>query len=152
MGFSDKLKYCRENKNCRLTVIGVFIVIVLLLLFFWGKAKGAFIAILVMLLLAFGVELFDYDIDLGRLWETGSVADSRVEHKNGMKIFWEECSSNNLNCSDFSTQPEAQALYDKCAAQIAADNNASSDEVRNVDVYWLDRDKDGIVCEALPIN
>lgn len=103
-----------------------------------------------MLLLAFWVELFDYDIDLWRLWETGSVSESRVENRNGMRIFWEKCVSDNINCSNFATQTEAQALYDSCASQIAQDNNATAEDVKNVDVYGLDRDKDGIVCESLP--
>jgi hypothetical protein len=99
---------------------------------------------------AFGVEYFDYDVDLGKLWETGSVSESRVEHKNGMKIFGEDCASNNLNCDDFKTQPEAQSKYDMCADKIATDNDTTKENIRNIDVYGLDRDKDGIVCEALP--
>lgn len=39
-----------------------------------------------------------------------------------------------LNCSDFSTQQEAQAAYDKDKS----------------DPNHLDRDKDGIACESLP--
>lgn len=36
-----------------------------------------------------------------------------------------------------------------CADKIAADNNTTKENVRNIDVYGLDRDKDGIVCESL---
>lgn len=99
---------------------------------------------------AFGIEFFDYDVDLGKLWETGSVSESRVEHKNGMKIFGESCASNNLNCGDFQTQPDAQTKYDTCADKIASDNRTTKENVRSIDVYGLDRDKDGVVCEALP--
>lgn len=106
--------------------------------------------ILILLVSAFGVEYFDYDVDLGKLWETGSVSESRVEHKNGIKIFGEDCASNNLNCADFKTQWEAQEKYDYCADKIADDNQTTKENIRSIDVYGLDRDKDGIVCEALP--
>jgi hypothetical protein len=43
------------------------------------------------------------------------------------------------NCKDFKTQPEAQQVYDRCKTLG-----------QNMDVYHLDGDKDGIVCEALP--
>lgn len=140
----------RYNKNVRLGVIGALIVIVVLLLIFWGKAKIALTIILVVLLAAFWIELFKYDLDLGRLWETGSVSESRVEYRDGLKIFGESCIADNLNCSDFQTQEEAQEKYEACATQIAQDNNTSTEKVRNLDVYGLDGDKDGMVCEALP--
>lgn len=150
MNLLQKLQDCRNNKSCRLTLIGVLILIVIALLIFWWKAKIALWIILILLVSAFGIEYFDYDVDLGKLWETGSVSESRVEHKNGMKIFGEDCASNNLNCADFKTQSEAQEKYAYCANKIADDNHTTSDIVRSIDVYWLDWDKDGTVCEALP--
>lgn len=150
MKILEKLSVCRQNKNCRLTLIGVLILIVVALLVFWWKAKIALWIILILLVSAFGVEYFDYDVDLGKLWETGSVSESRVEHKNGIKIFGEDCASNNLNCADFKTQWEAQEKYDYCADKIADDNQTTKENIRSIDVYGLDRDKDGIVCEALP--
>lgn len=45
-----------------------------------------------------------------------------------------QCSSDIYNCSDFSTQAEAQALFLSCS----------------VDVHRLDSDKDGVACESLP--
>lgn len=74
MTFKEKLAYHRQNKNSRLTIIGVLILIVIALLVFWWKAKVALI-ILVLLVSAFGIEFFDYDVDLGKLWETGSVSN-----------------------------------------------------------------------------
>lgn len=150
MTLLQKLQNCRNNKNCRLTIIGILILIVVALLIFWWKAKVALWIILILLISAFGVEYFDYDIDLGKLWETGSVSESRVEHKNGMKIFGADCASNNLNCPDFTTQSEAQEKYAYCADKIAADNDTTGEIVRSIDVYGLDRDKDGTVCEVLP--
>ena len=48
------------------------------------------------------------------------------------------CSGPDLNCSDFSTQAAAQRCYDYCKSHGYGD------------VFGLDRDKDGIACEALP--
>ncbi len=150
MTLLQALQNCRQNKNCRLTIIGLLILIVIALLVFWWKAKVALWIILILLVSAFGVEYFDYDVDLGKLWETGSVSESRVEHKNGVKIFGEDCASNNLNCDDFKAQSEAQQKYDFCGEKIAADNKTTKENIRSIDVYGLDKDKDGVVCESLP--
>lgn len=48
-----------------------------------------------------------------------------------------DCSGNVYNCSDFSTQTEAQSAFEACGG------------VAN-DVHRLDSDKDGKVCESLP--
>lgn len=48
------------------------------------------------------------------------------------------CSGNLYNCSDFSTQSEAQACFDFCRSQ------------GHGDVHVLDTDNDGVACEALP--
>jgi hypothetical protein len=56
--------------------------------------------------------------------------------------------SNDLNCANFATQEDAQALYEECAKQIEA-NNIEVEDAKSIDVYGLDRDKDGIVCEHL---
>ncbi len=47
------------------------------------------------------------------------------------------CSANTYNCSDFKTQQQAQAVYDKCGG------------VAN-DVHKLDKNKDGHPCDSLP--
>lgn len=139
------VKNIRTSKKARLTIIWALFLIILALLIFWGKAKMVLVTLLVLLAVAFSLEWFDYDVDLGKLWETGSYSESRVENKNGVKLIG-ACISNNLNCSNFDTQWEAQELYNTCAEQIKQNNP----EVTNTDVYGLDRDKDGIVCESLP--
>ncbi|MCA9392274.1 thermonuclease family protein [candidate division WWE3 bacterium] len=48
-----------------------------------------------------------------------------------------ECSANSYNCSDFSTQQEAQSCFDYCGG------------VAN-DVHVLDTNGDGTACEGLP--
>ena len=135
-----------------MSIIAILMIIVVLLLIFWGKAKTMLIVILVLLAVAMGLEGFDYDADLGKLWETGSYSESRVENKNGVRLIG-ECISDNLNCANFDTQAEAQELYETCAAQIA-ENNSDVDraQAKSLDVYGLDGDNDGIVCEALPAN
>lgn len=50
------------------------------------------------------------------------------------------CSFNQYNCSDFSTQAEAQACYNYCVSQGAGD------------IHGLDSDDDGEACESLPVN
>jgi len=60
-----------------------------------------------------------------------------------------KCLSDNINCSNFTTQDEAQAMYEDCAQEIASYNDGV-ENVKSLDVYWLDRDKDWIVCESLP--
>ena len=46
-----------------------------------------------------------------------------------------DCSSDVYNCGDFTTQAEAQEVYDYCGPE---------------DVHNLDNDGDGVVCEGLP--
>ncbi|MBI4093957.1 thermonuclease family protein [Candidatus Kaiserbacteria bacterium] len=48
-----------------------------------------------------------------------------------------ECSRNAYNCSDFSTQAEAQQAFESCGG---SEN----------DIHKLDSDRDGEVCEGLP--
>lgn len=108
------------------------------------------IGLIILVLSGIGLEVFDYDLDLGKLWETWSLQESRVENKNGVRLIG-QCVSDDLNCANFDTQGEAQELYNECAAQIEADN-ADVEDAKSLDVYGLDRDKDGIVCEALPAS
>lgn len=105
---------------------------------------------MVLLAGAIGVEVSNYDIDLGKLRDTGNIQESRVQTKNGVKIFG-NCVSDNVNCANFKTQSEAQAKYDQCAEQIRLDNKKTdANEIKNLDIYGLDGNKNGIVCESLP--
>jgi len=49
-----------------------------------------------------------------------------------------QCDADLYNCSDFSTQAEAQECYEFCLDQGAGD------------IHKLDYDDDGIACESLP--
>lgn len=48
-----------------------------------------------------------------------------------------DCISDIYNCADFSTQAEAQQMFEKCGG-------------KENDVHQLDKDGDGVVCESLP--
>lgn len=110
-----------------------------------------FLVLAVIIVGAIGLELTDWDLDLWALWETGSFTESRVENVNGVRIIGEDCISNNLNCADFATQTEAQERYNHCAEKIVQYNaDVTNETVMSLDIYGLDRNNNGIVCEALP--
>ena len=106
---------------------------------------------------AFGIETMNYDLDLGQLWKTGNIQESRVTHtKDGIKLMG-SCAipksggEGDLNCDNFKTQGEAQAKYDRCASEIASYNQGvDTTKIKSLDVYGLDKNKNGIVCEHLP--
>ena len=157
MWLGNSLKKLRNSKNGRMTIIWILMLVVVLLLLFWGKAKGILIFILVLLAVAMWLEWFDYDADLGKLWETGSYSESRVEtikdsEGNSIRIITGNCNSKelDLNCSDFDTQDAAQAKYNECASEVAANNPWI--DVNKLDIYGLDGNNNGIVCEALPAS
>ncbi|GAB0174217.1 MAG: hypothetical protein HHAS10_00960 [Candidatus Altimarinota bacterium] len=146
----------RNTKSTRIWFM-VLLLAVILLLFILGIIKKGFaIGLAILILAAIGIETFNYDLDLGKLWETGDIQASRVQHtKDGLKIMG-SCvkpignDKNELDCKNFATQTEAQAKYDQCANDIASYNDGvDAKKVKSLDLYGLDRDKDGIVCESL---
>ena len=140
--------WCRTSKKCRMGIIGGLMLVVLLLAIFMKKWTIAFSIIFIILASALALDGFEYDVDLWKLWETGSYEESRVQYKKWVKVMW-NCISDNLNCSDFKTQPEAQKKYDSCMVQIK-ENNVDAKNPSNLDIYGLDWNKNGIVCENLP--
>ncbi len=146
----------RNTKSTRLWFIGLIGAIVFVLWYFKIIKTGFAVGLGIILLAAFGIEAYDYDLDLGKLWETGSIQESRVTHtQDGLKLMG-SCAlptkgEGDLNCANFATQAEAQAKYDQCATEIASYNKGVDiAKVRSLDIYRLDGDKDGIVCESLP--
>ncbi len=140
-----------------MSIIGVLMLIVILLLIFWKKGTIALTVILVLLAIAMWLEWFDYDADLQKLWETGSYSESRVEtikdsDGNSIRLITGNCNRKefDLNCSDFKSQSDAQAKYNECADEIAKNNPGI--DVKKLDIYGLDGNNNGIVCEALPSN
>lgn len=147
----ERFQAARNSKSVRLWLLFILLAIVLYMYFFVGKMKWLLLVIMVVLASAIGLQLTDRDLDLETLWKTQSFTESRVEQVKWLKIIWSDCLKDTVNCSNFTTQPEAQAKYAACAAKIKSQNaTASEDEIRNLDVFGLDGDKDGVVCEALP--
>ena len=57
------------------------------------------------------------------------------DNTGGIEVVIANCDANTYNCGDFSTQAEAQEVYDACGSE---------------DIHRLDSDGDGVVCESLP--
>jgi hypothetical protein len=129
----------RQNKKTRLIIIIGLLVIVALIAFFFEKLRWWMLGIGVVLLAALGMEVSNTDLDLGKLVETGSVQESLIKRDaSGNPLFGATCEENVYNCSDFSTQPEAQEVYDTCHTSEIPDR------------HGLDRDGDGVACQSLP--
>ena len=62
---------------------------------------------------------------------------SKFDSLGGSKSISNDCSSDSYNCGDFLTQKEAQLVFEDCGG---VDN----------DIHQLDRDGNGLACEALP--
>lgn len=139
----------RDNKKIRLWVIGGLIAIAVAALFLvkatWAKViiGGA----IVLLLAAFGMEASNKDYNVGTLIKTHSFAASEIQRDSSGNLLpssvdaFCNAEQQDYNCSDFKTQPEAQTVYDRCKSLG-----------KNMDVYRLDGNHNGIVCEALPGN
>jgi O-antigen ligase len=69
----------RNTKSTRLWFIGLIGAIVFVLWYFKIIKTGFAVGLGIILLAAFGIEAYDYDLDLGKLWETGNIQESRVE-------------------------------------------------------------------------
>lgn len=121
-------------------------------------AKGILGVVIVILLGALGLETFNSDWDLGSILSGQSVSDSKVmrdekgnvaydaegnvitrimRDKEGNAVESGGKYTDEYNCDDFATQPEAQKFFSK-AGGVRADTNR------------LDGDKDGTACESLP--
>lgn len=123
-----------------------------------GKKK-VLLGILVVLLAALGLEIGNTDIDLGSVLSGNSVSDSVLirdekgnlqkdaagnlitkvmRNKNGDIVTdGSGKSTDEYNCADFKTQPEAQNFFVK-AGGVSKDTNR------------LDGNNDGVACQDLP--
>lgn len=102
------------------------------------KAKPILMVIIALLLGAFGLEATNNDWDIGKLLSGSSVSEAKVmRDKEGNVVTTGGKYTNEYNCSDFKTQPEAQKFF-KNAGGPTTDTNR------------LDGDNDGIACEDLP--
>ncbi len=146
----SKISQLRGSHKFRLWFIGILLIIVAILFIFFEKMRLALIIAFIALLAAFGLEVSKNDWDLGKLWETKSFQESKVSRDESGNILFDKLGNittdkskgkkaDDYNCSDFSTQPEAQAFFEKVGG------------VGN-DVNRLDGNKDGEACESLPKN
>ena len=123
--------------------------------------KPILIGLLAILAGAFGLELSNNDWDLGKIAKGSSPSDAKIlrdekgnirrdangqivtrvtRDKNGNVVPEGTAGAkytDEYNCADFSTQPDAQGFFDK-AGGVGHDTNG------------LDGDKDGVACEDLP--
>ncbi len=143
----SKFSQIRRSKNGRLWIIGGLLAIVVIA-FYFAKATWAKILLASIAAILFGagaMEMSNKDYDVGQLIKTGSFKASQIERdeKGNLKASSIDAFCNateaDYNCSDFKTQPEAMQVYNRC-----------KETGKNMDVYRLDGDKDGLVCEALP--
>ncbi len=140
------LKKIRESHKARLWIIGGLIVLCGILFFFIkGTTAKVILGVVIALLVgAFGMEATQNDYDVQKLIETKSFAESKIERDaaTGNIINIDNfCNAEKMdyNCTDFKTQPEAMSVYKRCG-----------ELGKNMDVFRLDGDKDGLVCESLP--
>lgn len=140
------LEHIRNSHKARLWIIGGLIVFCGILFYFikGTTAKIVLGSVIAVLLAAFGMEAIQTDYDVQKLIETKSFAESKIERDaaTGNIINVDEfCTAEKLdyNCSDFKTQAEAMTVYKRCG-----------ELGKNMDVFRLDGDKDGLVCESLP--
>ena len=153
---SSKINNLRRNKKFMMgLLIALIIIIVLLYQFGWlpKRSKQILLWTGIVAATALGLQVFDYDLDLETLRKTGDIQESRVQNVKGVKLIG-DCvvadAADDLNCANFQTQSEAQGVYQKCVDRIKAYNSdKSAEEIARLDVYGLDGDKDGIVCEHL---
>lgn len=153
----------RRSKKSRLTIIIGLLVIVAIIGFLFEATRAWMIGVGVLLLIALGLETANTDVDLGTLVETGSMSDSIVERDEAGNLETTEDGSlltkilrdkegnevaegtagakftDEYNCDDFDTQPEAQLFFEN-AGGIEGDINR------------LDGNKDGVACQALPAS
>lgn len=131
----------------RLWIIGILIAVAVAAFFFVKSATAKVVLGVVIAILAgaFGMEVAQTDYDLGTALKTGSFSAAKIERDANGDLLpasvdaFCNASEKDYNCADFRSQPEAQQVYNRCST-LGTD----------MDVYGLDGDKDGMVCEALP--
>lgn len=100
--------------------------------------KAILIAVLALLLGAFGLEITNTDWDIGKLLSGSSLEEARVKRDIKGNVVDEGGKfTDEYNCDDFPTQPEAQKFFINAGGP-------------SEDVNQLDGDNDGEACENLP--
>lgn len=141
------IQTARNSKSVRLWVIGILIVVAIIAFFFVkGTTAKVILGVVIALLTgALGLEVANTDYDLGRVVETGSFATAKIERDQTGNLInidnFCNAKDSDYNCDDFKTQAEAMQVYGRCA-----------ELGKNMDIFRLDGDKDGKVCESLPVG
>ncbi len=144
----SKFQQARGSHKFRLWFIGILMAIVAVMFIFIPKMRILLAVAFVALLAAFGMEAKQTDFDMGKLFKTGSFQESKVSRDSSGNVLFDKLGNittdstkgkkaDEYNCSDFSTQPEAQSFFLK----VGGTKN---------DVNRLDGNKDGEACESLP--
>ena len=131
----------RNSKKVRLSVLVILIVLAGIVAFFFEKTRLWMFGLIALLMVGVGMEATNTDYDLGKMMETKSISQSKVlRDKSGNVVPAGTAGAkytDEYNCDDFDTQPEAQAFFVN-AGGVKGDTNR------------LDGNKDGDACESLP--
>ena len=60
----DKFQKARYNRTVRTVVLVALLAILLVMYFVWGKMKGLILGLIIVVTLALGIHIADYDLDL----------------------------------------------------------------------------------------
>ena len=103
-----------------------------------GKKK-ILLGVIVILLGALGLETSNTDYDIGKILSGESISNSKVMRDINGNVVTDGSgkATDEYNCSDFKTQPEAQKFFVN-AGGVSKDTNR------------LDGNKDGVACQDLP--
>lgn len=131
----------RNSKRVRLGVLIGLIILAGIVAFFFEKARLWMFGLIALLMVGVGMEATNTDYDLGKMMETKSISQSKVlRDKSGNVVPAGTAGAkytDEYNCDDFGTQPEAQTFFVN-AGGVKGDTNR------------LDGNKDGDACESLP--
>lgn len=131
----------RNSKKVRLSVLIGLIILAAIVAFFFEKTRLWMFGLIALLMVGVGMEATNTDYDLGKMMETKSISESKVlRDKSGNVVPAGTAGAkytDEYNCDDFATQPEAQRFFTN-AGGVKGDTNR------------LDGNKDGDACESLP--
>lgn len=152
MPLRQNMKNAPSRKKRRTGII-IAIILALFAAYFFGdfskRTKNILLGTGIAAVAALWVDLVSYEVDFKTLRDTGSLDESRKTYSNWVALLGDCSQQNDLNCDNFETQDDAQSVYERCMNKILEYNKDVENAV-SLDVYGLDGDKDGIVCEHLP--
>ena len=85
----SRFQQLRGSHRFRLWVIGGLLVLVAILFIFVEKLRWLLAIAFIALLAAFGLEAGQQDWDLGKMWETGSFQESKVQRDDDGNILFD---------------------------------------------------------------